>query len=213
MKKILLTISIILVAVVGCSNIQKNLSINESHCQKFGEFLKYLREEDAQGRLCVSENEEATCHVDDWEELEIALFAASGCTPPCEILSNGWQDCLTLGQIWPEMSSGNVRQIYFCHSVEARPDEKKWYDDFEVPKKAIPGMVKLLGKALDEAEKRGIKWGSGIDSVWYTEKRMKIDTNKNTYLIPVSWNNKAIYGNDWTSPDLREYLRKLGFRW
>lgn len=211
----ILIICLTLFVAAGCANSPK-IAKDECSCKKLYEALKRLEELDMEGHLCTYNcdcNEDAVCHVDDWEYVRATIFQAVGCTPPCETLDNGWHSCPTLEQIWPEISSAKVQQIIFGGFdindlfVHTKP-KGEWFDCFNVPNEAITGTMKLLGKAHEDAIKRGLHWDVGIDIS--LTKMLKIVTDKGTYLIPADWNNKTIYGNNFTSPELRAYLINYG---
>lgn len=210
----ILIICLTLFFAAGCANSPKKSSPDECFCKKLFDVLKKLEVYDMEGHLCnypCDCNRDAECHVDDWEDVRTIVFDAVGCTPPCETLENGWHSCSTLEQIWPEIGSAKVRQIIFGGFdindlfVHTKP-KGEWFDCFTVPNEAIPGAIKLLGKAHEDAIKRGLQWDSGIDIS--LTKMLKIVTDKGTYLIPADWNNKTIYGNNFTSLELRAYLKK-----
>jgi len=196
MQRKLLTICIsALVSLAGCGS--QNSTCD--HCQKLEEVLDYFSEVNANGHLC------SQGRVEDWQEFEKVLYASLGCTPPCKSLPNGWKACLTLRQIWPEISSSNVRRIAFFETF-GEPDPEKWHVTFEVTEGALGKSVELLAKAVKESEKRGRCWNLGTD-IWDI-KRMMIATGDGTYVIPYIWDSKKIYGNDWISYDLSDYLRR-----
>jgi len=181
-KRLTISMVLMLISVItGCASSQKNSFLDENVnskncCEKLGEFLKGEREE---GARAVVYGTDKNSYETDWWEFEVFLYRALRCIPPCEILPNGWQVCLTLEQIWPEIKSANVQQIVFCHTDKDETKlatswyesvRGKWQDDFEVPKKAIPEMIRLLGKALKEEKKEELDWVT-TSEYWYAEKK------------------------------------------
>ncbi len=118
--------------------------------------------------------------------------------------NDAWIECNSLGTIWDDLENQDIQRIAFCETdIE---DIEKWYVRFEVPEECIEKTKELIGKALQDAKKRGFR----RESIWDIY-RMKIITDKHKYVVPVRWDSKKIYGIDWTSYELRDYLRKYGF--
>lgn len=128
----------------------------------------------------------------------LLLLATVGCLSKRDV--SAWQEHKTLAKIWSRIESENVQKIIFCETDVPEIDD--WFVRFEVPPEAINESIQLIGKALDETEIRR--------NIWEI-KRMKIVTDKSKYIVPANWTSQKIYGNDWTSFELRSYLRKHGF--
>ncbi len=114
--------------------------------------------------------------------------------------SSGWIEKNKLNPTWNKILADNVNEIIFCETdVENIED---WFIRFQVPKEAIKESLLLIDQALKENK---------IERNVWDIKRMKIITDHRKYVFPVNWTSNRIYGNDWISHDLREYLREHGF--
>ena len=110
-----------------------------------------------------------------------------------------WKQYKSLKQILPFLEKEKVEKIIFCETDTKNIEN--WFVKYEVPKSAIDEAVKLMKNSFLEKERT---------SIWEIY-RMKIITNKHKFIIPVRWDDKKIYGIDWTSPELRDFLRQQGF--
>ena len=128
----------------------------------------------------------------------VAIIVVNGCMKTNDV--SKWQEHKNLGKIWSKVESENVQKIIFCETDVPEIDE--WFVRFEVPQEAIAKSIQLMGKALEETKAKRDVWDI---------KRIKIVTDKGKYIVPVGWTGQKIYGNDWLSKELRDYLRENGF--
>ena len=125
--------------------------------------------------------------------------------------TTGWTKLHSPRKTWSKLKKENIRRIIFCEAGGyLKADE--WVVAFEVPLECLKGTIGLLDKAMREQKKI-----YSIPDAWEGFSGMKIITDKGKYLIPAGWSHSkwprddAIYGADWASSELREYLRKCGW--
>jgi hypothetical protein len=126
--------------------------------------------------------------------------------------TTGWTKLHSPRKMWPTLKKENIRKIIFCYGVEGYEKADDWPVMFEVPQSCLGDTIELLDKALHE-QKNIYK----IPNAWQGFSGMKIITDKGKYLIPAGRSrskrphNDTIYGADWASSELKEYLRNCGW--
>jgi len=125
--------------------------------------------------------------------------------------TSGWTILHSPRKLWPTLKRENIRKIIFCEGSDIKKADD-WFVDFEVPQECLKGTIKLLDKAVHEQKKI-----YHIPDAWMGFSGIKIITDNRKYLVPAGWDSSkwrrddAIYGADWASSELREYLRKCGW--
>ncbi len=136
-------------------------------------------------------------------KFEQELLEVAGCYscrpyPP----SKDWTECSRLKEAWKYLDNEKVQKILFCDSDygDANLSPDNWGGWEIVDQEKINQTLELLRKA----EK-----GNNESIIWMG--KMKIITDKHKFIIPIHWNDKGIYGYEWTSAKLREKLNNWGF--
>lgn len=124
-------------------------------------------------------------------------------------IDNSWKRCHTLRKIWPELKREDICQISFGYSTG-----QNFISEFEVPPECLDASVKILDKAMHQPEKI-----NNINSMEFTGYAMEfigikiIVKSGKKYIFPADWcSGRTIYGSDWASSELREYLGKCGWK-
>jgi hypothetical protein len=124
------------------------------------------------------------------------------------IPQNNWEEHASFVGVWPRLQKEKIINIGFCDEV-LNVDIDSWHSQY-VPKGKLDECIRLIDKAMRDADRKHFKWGP----VW--QGRMKIITDKGKYLVPAeteicNTNSPSVFGNEWTSSELGEYLKKYGF--
>ena len=121
---------------------------------------------------------------------------------------SNWEEHASLVGLWPRLQKEKIERISFCHGVQ-RVDIDLWSCQ-DIPRENLDESIRLIDKAIKNADPEHFKWGIA----W--QGRMKIITDKGKYLVPAeteisNTTSPKVYGNEWTSCELGEYLKKCGW--
>jgi len=114
--------------------------------------------------------------------------------------SNNWIKCSKTKEVWRYLKNEKVKRIAFgsVDNYEANsPDNLGW----EIVE---PERIKQTLQLINTAKK-----DINVSIVWLG--RMSLITDKHIFVVPVEINDKAVYGLDWTSKELRKQLWKWGY--
>ena len=145
-----------------------------------------------------------------------------------------WREYRSLVRIWPRLRKEKIESIRFTQpmspqtglenetffqeivttfSFRARDANvvNSWAHGFEVPKENLGECIKIIDKTM---KGKSPSWGLGGAEIWLG--RMLIVTNKGKYIVHVETdisnvNRSEVYGEEWESYELGEYLKKCGF--
>jgi hypothetical protein len=121
---------------------------------------------------------------------------------------NNWEEHASLVSVWPRLKKEKIASISFCNEVYGL-DIDSWPCRDIPPEGNLDECIKLLSNAMQDADPNNFRWGH----VW--RGRMKIITDKGKYLVPaeieINSTNPRVYGNEWISFELGEYLKKCGW--
>jgi hypothetical protein len=115
---------------------------------------------------------------------------------------NNWQERVTLVSLWPRLQKESIECIGFC--TEERTNIDSW-DCWNVPKEHLAECIKIIRNAMQNADP------NSFDPMRVNEGRMKIVTNKGKYLVRAEASASKVYGNEWSSSELGQFLMKCGF--
>ena len=143
--------------------------------------------------------------------------------------SQNWKEYRSLVGIWPRLKREKIEKISFCEaSFENRTfyDEmvetfsfrirdanvvKWWSSSYEVPKENLPECLKIIDKAMKNAQR---PWwlGGKCYPIWPLSK-MLIVTGKGKYIVHVETDiskvaGPKVYGEEWRSYELGKFLAK-----
>jgi hypothetical protein len=125
--------------------------------------------------------------------------------------TTGWTKLHSPRKIWSTLKTENICRIIFCYAMGYNKADE-WVVSFEVPQECLQDTIEFLDEAMREQKKI-----YSIPDAWEGFSGMKIITDRGKYLIPAGWSHSkwprddAIYGADWASRRLREYLRNCGW--
>ena len=94
-------------------------------------------------------------------------------------------------------------------------DVKSWHITFGVPKENLDECIKIIDKAMKGTKSSWLFCEPVMHMIW--QERMLIVTNKGKYIVnhvDVRISNvdrPEVYGDEWKSYELGEYLKKCGF--
>ena len=147
--------------------------------------------------------------------------------------TQNWKEYRSLVRIWPRLKKEKIESIRFTQGISCQAETffqeivstfsfrivdanvvKKWPAGYEVPKENLPECIKIIDKVMKNVR---MPWWLGGTSwrVWPLSK-MLIVTDKGKYIVRVETDISAVaepkvYGKEWMSYELGEYLKKCGF--
>lgn len=198
MKKILSVTCIVIFfgLLSGCNKAASREDNQQEICKK----LKLVLEQFEEDEPTIFFGEPNNPDIIEWAEFKQQILSFTGCNSCVHF--GQWIKCDKLSDAFDKLEEEKIRRIMFCWNNGNNVD--KYSVTFEIPQKAIAPSVNLMKKAIRKSGFRGY-FGYGFTV-------MKIITDANIYVIPTRWDSEEIYGTDWASSELREYLLKLGFK-
>jgi hypothetical protein len=151
----------------------------------------------------------------------------------------GWKVCTRLKSIQGRLENEEIKKIIFCYGNDEKKVDD-WTIAFEVPQECLNETIALLDKAANQSKiiYSMNPWGHpalkifkegticcGIPQIkidivtipvitgkGFPEDGMKIITDKEKYLMPISWSSHtSIRGVDWASREIPKYLFECGW--
>jgi hypothetical protein len=148
--------------------------------------------------------------------------------------SQNWKEYRSLVRTWPRLKKEKIKSIRFTQPVSMQTGLENetffqemvttfsfrtrdaatvnsWVRGFEVPRDNLPECINIIDKAM---KGKRPSWGLGGIDIWMG--RMLIITNKGRYIVHVETDisevaGPEVYGEEWRSNELGEYLKKCGF--
>jgi hypothetical protein len=147
--------------------------------------------------------------------------------------TQNWKEYRSLVRIWPRLKKERIESIRFTQATSWQTGTffqeivstlsfriidasviKEWPSGYEVPKENLPECIKIIDKVMKNAQR---PWwlGGTCWRIWPLSK-MLIVTDKGKYIVRVETDisevaGPKVYGEEWMSDELGEYLKKCGF--
>ncbi|MBN2019511.1 MAG: hypothetical protein JW749_04730 [Sedimentisphaerales bacterium] len=149
--------------------------------------------------------------------------------------SRNWKEYRSLVGIWPRLKKEGIENIMFCYARSPQTGDdtdsgfqgilewfsfrkrdativKWWSRHHEVPKECLPECINILDRTMKDARWR---WLPNY-RVWPVA-RMLVVTKRGKYIVHADSDisivaMSKVYGDNWVSHELGEYLRKCGLQ-
>jgi len=147
--------------------------------------------------------------------------------------SQNWKEYRSLVRIWQRLKKEKIESIRFCTSLPDKNESffqelvttfsfrvidanvvKSWPSGHEVPEENLPECIKIIDKAMKNAQ-RPWWFGGSCYPIWPSSK-MLIVTGKGKYIVRVETDisevaGPKVYGEEWMSYELGKFLAKYCF--